>query len=66
MKPTMTENKKSILMEHLRSLESEINNIYHLIEEDESISNEQYKVYETRIEKLFSIFNQIEEEILFS
>lgn len=64
--PTISENKRTILLSNLNQLGDELSNLYHCIEEDEGIPEDQFRMYEKRIEKLFSVYNQLEEEITFS
>jgi hypothetical protein len=66
MKPTITENKKSILLDQLEQLGDGLSNLLRFIEEDEGIPEEQFRVYEKRINKLFSVYNELKEEVDFS
>jgi hypothetical protein len=66
VKPTITENKKLILSDYLRQLGNEISNLYHTLENDETVPNESFKVYDQMIEKLNYLHTQLEEEIYFS
>lgn len=66
MKPTITENKKSILTDYLHQLEDELSELSRCIEEDTSIPEDQFRMYEKRIQQLYSVYNQLNEEITFS
>jgi hypothetical protein len=66
MKPTITEDKKSILLDQLEQLEDGLSQLFHSIEEDEGIPEEQFRVYEKRINKLFSVYNELKAEVDFS
>lgn len=63
---SIKEFKKSILLDNLEQLEDGLSNLLHFIEEDEGIPEEQFKVYEKRINKLFSVYNELKEEVDFS
>lgn len=63
---TITENKKGTLIDLLKQMESEISELYHCLEDDQSISNDKFKEYEKQIDKLFGLHTQLSEEIYFS
>lgn len=63
---TITESKKETLMDLLHQLENDITSLFHSLDEDQSISNDKFKVYEKQIERLYALHNQITEEVLFS
>jgi nitrate/nitrite-specific signal transduction histidine kinase len=63
---TITENKKEILADLINRLGSEITTLYHIIEEDTNIPPDDYEAYEKQIEKLYSILQDLEEEVTFS
>jgi hypothetical protein len=63
---TITEVKKEILMDLINRLGSEITTLYHTIEEDINIPPDDYEAYEKQIENLYSILQEIEEEVVFS
>jgi polyhydroxyalkanoate synthesis regulator phasin len=63
---TIKENKKEILMDLINRLGSEVGTLYHTIEEDINIPPDDYEAYEKQIEKLYSILQDLEEEVTFS
>jgi hypothetical protein len=63
---TIKEHKKEILMGLINRLGSEIGIIYHTIEEDTNIPPNDYEAYEKQIESLYSILQDLEEEVIFS
>jgi hypothetical protein len=64
--PSINEHKRTILLDHLHQLEDGLSSLFHCIEEDEGIPDEQFRVYEKRINKLFSVYNELKEEVDFS
>jgi chemotaxis protein CheY-P-specific phosphatase CheC len=66
MRSTIDEDKKSALMDLINRLGSEITTLYHTIEEDINIPPDDYEAYEKQIEKLYSILQDLEEEVTFS
>jgi nitrate/nitrite-specific signal transduction histidine kinase len=63
---TIKEHKKEILADLINRLGSEITTLYHTIEEDINIPPDDYEAYEKQIEKLYSILQDLEEEVTFS
>jgi hypothetical protein len=63
---TIKEHKKEILMDLINRLGSEISTLYHIIEEDTNIPPDDYEAYEKQIENLYSILQDLEEEVTFS
>jgi hypothetical protein len=63
---TIKEHKKEILMDLINRLGSAITTHYHTIEEDINIPPDDYEAYEKQIEKLYSILQDLEEEVTFS
>jgi nitrate/nitrite-specific signal transduction histidine kinase len=63
---TISEDKKSVLSDLIKRLGSEISTLYHTIEEDTNIPTDAYEAYEKQIENLYSILQDLEEEITFS
>jgi hypothetical protein len=66
MKPTISEEKRETLIGLVNRIGSEITTIYHMLEEDESISLDEYREYEKQIEKMYSILQDLEEEVIFT
>lgn len=63
---TISEDKKHVLLNHINQLESQLSELFHLLEEDQDIPEEQFRVYEKRIESLQSIYKEIYEEVYFT
>lgn len=63
---TIAEHKRDVLIDLINRLGSEIGVLYHKIEEDTNIPPDDYIEYEKHIESLYSILQQIEEEVQFS
>ncbi|MED3562409.1 hypothetical protein [Bacillus xiapuensis] len=66
MKSVISEHKKDTLTVLLRKLEDEISSLHTALEEDVSISNDQFEAYDKRIEALFSIHNSLLDEVTFT
>jgi hypothetical protein len=66
MNPKIDEDLKATLMDYLHQLEDQISEIYHTLENDSSIPEDKFKVYEKRIENLFSIHNSLLDEVIFT
>lgn len=64
--PSINEHKRTILLDHLTQLEDGLSDLFHCIEEDEGIPEDQFRVYEKRIQKLLSVYNELKEEVDFS
>jgi hypothetical protein len=45
---------------------NEISTLYHSLEENESISQEEWKVYEKIMDHTYYLLGEIEEEVIFS
>jgi hypothetical protein len=54
--------ERTISLEYLKLLDSEISNLYHALEEDECISEDRWRVYEKMLDRLFYIVGTIERE----
>jgi hypothetical protein len=66
MKPTISENKKSDLLDQVGQLEDGLSDLFHTLEEDEDIPEASFRVYEERINKLRKVYKEIKDEIYFS
>jgi hypothetical protein len=63
---TIASFKRDILAGLLKQLNNEISNLDHRIEEDVNIPEDDYRVYEKQLEKVYSILQELDEEITFS
>jgi hypothetical protein len=63
---TISENKKSDLLELIKQLGIEINTLYHAIEEDDLIPDDRFNEYDKQMECLYYIHSLLEETVLFS
>jgi hypothetical protein len=66
MKPTMSDSKRSVLLDYIKRVNNEISNLYHNLEENESISQEEWKAYEKIMDHTYYLLGEIEEEVIFS
>jgi hypothetical protein len=66
MKPTMSDSKRSVLLDYIKRVNNEISTLYHSLEENESISQEEWKVYEKIMDHTYYLLGEIEEEVIFS
>jgi hypothetical protein len=66
MKPTISENKKSVLLYWITTIEEEISTFSSKLEDDQSVSDDDWKKYETAICKLYELVNSLKEEVEYS
>jgi hypothetical protein len=66
MKPTMSDSKRSVLLDYIKRVNNEISTLYHSLEENESISQEEWKAYEKIMDHTYYLLGEIEEEVIFS
>lgn len=64
--PVIPQVKKSISLGDLHRLAGKINEILYTIELDESISDEQYRKYEKQFDDVYSLIDQLRDQIVFS
>lgn len=64
--PVISEDKKEILMDLINRMGSAINNIYSTIEDDVNIPPDDYEEYEKQIERMYSILQDLESEVIFT
>jgi hypothetical protein len=62
----MNDDFKQDLLQQIDSIESEIDDLNHELELDESISSEKWKQYDTRISKLYTLLQHLKEDIYFA
>jgi hypothetical protein len=66
MERTIASFKRDILAGLLKQLSNEIGVLDHRIEEDVNIPEDDYRVYEKQLEKVYAILQDLDEEITFS
>lgn len=66
MNLNISENKKERMLELLHTLEDEIFSMFHTLEDDETLSDERFRVYEKYTDQLYTLHNDILEEIIFA
>jgi hypothetical protein len=66
MERTIASFKRDILAGLLKQLSNEIVALDHKIEEDVNIPEDDYRVYEKQLEKVYAILQDLDEEITFS
>jgi hypothetical protein len=63
---TISEDKKSTLLELIKQLENELSRFVHNIENDSTVPDDAYKAIDHNAGELYHLLNQLSEEIIFS
>jgi hypothetical protein len=59
----VSHNEIQVSLDLLNKLEDELNNLYHLLEDEDGITDTKFRVYDKKMDDLFRIKRELKEEI---
>lgn len=66
MKPQLSENKKSVLLYLITTIEEEMSLLSCNIEDNPNVSDDEWEKYEEAIDKLYILLRNLKEEVEYS
>lgn len=66
MYPSISENKRQILMDIINQAENELMDLLHNVEEDKRVDDSTWKDIDERSNRLFRVITELREEVYYS